>query len=149
MMIRKTRVNFVQLLFMMIAILSYSGMANAASATVTLEQDSLTNVNDAAGRWQHEGGRVFLNNEQIGYYAAHRRVTDAGTTPLNTAMLTITVFIPGQLTVPENITIQGSYDFISGDYIGSISAASLSYNFLIGADIEGSTALKTMTVTWQ
>ncbi len=51
--------------------------------------------------------------------------------------------------VPENITIQGSHDFISGDYTGSISAASLSLDFLIGADIEGSTALKTMTVTWQ
>lgn len=147
-MITKTRFNFFQLLLFITVFLSYSCVANAASATITLVQDSLTNVDDAAGRWQHEGGRVLFDSEQIGYYAAHRRVTDAGTTPMNTAMLTITLFIPGRLNAPDNVTIQGSHDFISGEYIGSVSAASSIYSFLIGADIKGNTVANTMTITW-
>ena len=116
-----------------------------ADATLMLERDTLTNIDDAAGRWQHSGGRVYMDRVLIGYYALHRRVTLMGTTPQNTAMLTLTIFFlrPNETSEtagpPENLTIQGSHDFTSGGYIGSISSASSTYSWLIGAQIKGST----------
>lgn len=97
-----------------------------AKSTVTyhLEREgSLINVDDAAGRWQHEGGMVHFNNNLVGHYAAHRRVTFSGTDSQNTAMLTMTIFFLDE-NPPQNITLQGSHDFSSGKYIGSVSAAS-------------------------
>ncbi len=49
--------------------------AYAGSVSLTLNRVSLTNVDDAAGRWQHEGGTVFKGGIQIGNYALTRRVT--------------------------------------------------------------------------
>lgn len=129
------------------ATVGLNGQAAAASLILGLTQDSLTDVDDAAGRWQHEGGRIFVGKTLGGYYAAHRRVTTSGTTAQNTAMLTITLFELGD-NPPENVTIQGSHDFDSGDYIGSVSAASDAYFFLIGADVTGSTATDTLTLSW-
>lgn len=111
--------------------------AQAGSATVTLQRTSaLVNVDDAAGRWQHEGGNVLRGTSKIGQYALHRRVTTGGTTaPLNTAMTTITLFLPMVTgTAPNNITLQGAHDFTSGSFRGSVSAASNRYTWIQGAD---------------
>jgi hypothetical protein len=93
--------------------------------TFTLTQKCLTNVNDAAGLWQIEGGTVTLNEVQVGTYSTVRR-TDCGTTQLNTAMVWMTIFT-GKSKPPENITVHGSHDMASGSEIGSVSAASPSY----------------------
>jgi hypothetical protein len=100
------------------------GKSKSQPLTLTLERLSLDNVDDPPGRWQHEGGRVLCSDgTHIANYAAYRRVTFSGTSPQNTAMLTMTLFFIGELP-PENITLQGSHDFDSGEYIGSVSAAS-------------------------
>ena len=141
-----------------LCIIVASGMAinaSADTATMKFEQDSLTNVDDAAGRWQHEGGRVYMCRQLIGYYSIHRRVTLMGTTPQNTAMLTMTIFLLDEDNPqnqepkpPQNVTIQGAHDFTSGGFIGSVSAASGIYNWLLGADVKGSTATGTLTLSW-
>lgn len=88
-----------------------------------LQRDALANDDDAAGRWQYEGGRVFEREQQVGFYAVTRRVTFHATEAQNTAMLTMTIFfLPDK--PPQNITVQGSHDFDSGSEIGSVSAAS-------------------------
>jgi hypothetical protein len=115
------------------------GLANAPPAqagpvkTYQLKRLTLTNVNDAAGRWQFEGGQVYENGKHVGNYAVVRRVVFKGTDldGQNTAMVTMTIFfLAGDGTpathkgAPQNLTVQGSHDFSSGDEIGSVSAAS-------------------------
>jgi hypothetical protein len=96
----------------------------AVSMSLVLKRDTLTNVDDAAGRWQHEGGTALRGTTVIANYATVRRVTNGGTNAQNTAMLTTTLFFTGTTTPPENITLQGAHDFNSGNEIGSVIAAS-------------------------
>ena len=42
--------------------------------SLMLERTVLNNVDDVAGRWQYEGGTVFEEKRQIGYYASTKRV---------------------------------------------------------------------------
>ncbi len=128
-------------------ILAFSGQAHSESVTLNLTQNSLKNVDDAAGRWQHEGGSVSLGDIAIGNYAISRRITTGGTDAQNTAMLTMTIFVTGQ-NPPQNLTLQGSHDFDNGGYAGSVSAASSDLAVLIGATFSGSTATDTLTITW-
>jgi hypothetical protein len=125
--------------------------ALAGTASLSLVRGSLTNVNDAAGIWQIEGGQVFAaSGRQVGNYACTRRtvtIGTGGTSPQNTAMLTCTLFITGG-NPPENVTIQGAHDYSSGGYIGSVSAASGGYAYLIGADVVGDTSSDTLTLNW-
>ncbi|TMQ19102.1 MAG: hypothetical protein E6J90_18680, partial [Deltaproteobacteria bacterium] len=94
-------------------------------------RDALTNDDDAAGRWQYEGGKVTEKDKQVGYYAVTRRVTFHATDAQNTAQVTMTIFfLPHK--PPENITVQGSHDFNSGKEIGSVSAASAAHTAHIG-----------------
>ena len=98
---------------------------------LTLKRESLTNVDDAAGRWQFEGGEVFEGDKHIANYASSKRVVHKGTEAQNTAMLTLTLFFLGQQP-PQNMTLQGDHDFNSGGEIGSVSAASTSFATHIG-----------------
>ena len=103
------------------------------ATTYQLKRKTLTNVDDPAGRWQHEGGDVMLKEKPVGHYASHKRVTMGGTDAQNTAMLTLTLFLErGKEGAPENITAQGAHDFSSGGETGSVSAASVKYASLIG-----------------
>lgn len=103
------------------------------STVFQLQRKTLNNVDDVAGRWQHEGGNVLQNQKPVGQYAIHRRVTFGGTDVQNTAMLTLTIFLAKSKTgAPENITAQGSHDFHSGNEVGSVSAASAAHAALIG-----------------
>lgn len=129
------------------ASLALASAANAGSVTLTLNRASLTNVDDAAGRWQHEGGQILKNGAVVGNYAAHRRVTFGGTNAQNTAMLTMTLFFNGQFP-PQNVTLQGSHDFGSGRYIGSVSAASSRYSWLQDANFSGNAATSSLTINW-
>ncbi|NRS49638.1 hypothetical protein [Brevibacillus sp. HB2.2] len=95
---------------------------------LTLNRLSLTNVDDSAGGWQYEGGKVFEGNNHVANYASMKRTVHQGTEAQNTAMLTLTLFFFGL----ENITLQGSHDFSSGKQIGSVSAASSLFASNIG-----------------
>lgn len=98
-----------------------------------LVRHSLNNVDDVAGRWQHEGGEVFIKTKKVGNYASTKRVTWGGTDAQNTAMLTLTIFLEkSRKGEVENITLQGSHDFNSGTEIGSVSAASAAHASLRG-----------------
>ncbi len=94
--------------------------------TFTLQRDILENVDDVAGRWQLEGGKVLQDGSHVAYYASTKRVVLNATSAQNTAMLTMTIFFIGDAP-PKNITVQGSHDFNSGGQIGSVSAASSTY----------------------
>jgi hypothetical protein len=99
----------------------------AVSLSLVLDRASLNNVDDAAGRWQHEGGTARRGTTVVANYATVRRVTTGGTDAQNTAMLTTTIFFHGK-NPPENITLQGAHDFSSGNQVGSVSAASAAYS---------------------
>jgi hypothetical protein len=121
--------------------------AYAGSVTLDLVRLSLNNVDDVAGRWQHEGGQVFKAGTQIGNYAINRRVTSSGTSPQNTAMVTMTIFFLGA-SPPQNITLQGAHDFSSGISRGSVSAASTKYNWIRDAIFTGNAAANTLQINW-
>ena len=107
--------------------------------SLTINRLGLTDVDDAAGRWQFEGGEVFRENTHIANYASTKRVVIKGTEAQNTAMLTLTLFFVGQPQQPaENMTLQGSHDFGSGDEIGSVSAASTAFASYIGKQFKQS-----------
>jgi hypothetical protein len=108
--------------------------AFAGSVALTLVRSTLNNVDDAAGRWQHEGGTIMKGNVEVGQYAIHRRVTWGGTDEQNTAMTTVTLFFSGTGAPPQNVTLQGAHDYSSGRFAGSVSGASNRYNWVHDAD---------------
>lgn len=107
------------------------GARPPAVLTLSMSRETLRNVEDGAGRWQFEGGKVFEGERHVAHYSTTRRVTTGGTNAQNTAMLTTTIFFLGG-SPPENITLQGSHDFNSGGQVGSVSAASEAHSSLIG-----------------
>jgi hypothetical protein len=134
----------VKALTVILPVLIASG-AYAGSVSLTLNRIAISNVVDAAGLWQHEGGTVFKGTLQIGNYAISRRVTTGGTNAQTTAALTATIFFLGA-TPPDNITLQGAHSFSTGGVAGSVSAASSKYNWIRSATFAGDT--KTLTITW-
>ena len=112
--------------------LTAGGRVQAAPVDLELTLTStLTNVDDAEGRWQYDGGEVRLGGNLVGYYARKKRVSFGGTSPLNTAAVEITLFAIGD-DPPQNLTLHGSHSFNNGEEIGSISAASSDFGFLVG-----------------
>ena len=98
--------------------------------TYTLVRECLNNVEDVAGRWQIEGGKVLEKQKQVANYSSVTRVS-CGTHEQNTAMLWVTLFFL-KAKPPENMTLHGSHDFNSGGKIGSVSAASSAFASHIG-----------------
>jgi hypothetical protein len=121
--------------------------ANAGTSTLTLRRSSLTNVNDAAGLWQYEAGTVLVNNKQVGFYGATRRVMPVLTTPLNTSMYTLTLFFRGA-NPNTNITFQGAWNFNPGGGIGGVSAASAPYQFLQHDGTFSVNSGNVLTINW-
>ena len=77
------------------------------SLTYTLVRECQNNVNDIAGFWQIEGGKVLEHGHHVANYSNVKRVS-CGTHEQNTAMLWITLFF---LTPPlENLTLHGAHD---------------------------------------
>lgn len=108
----------------------------AGTQTVELVRSSLTNVPDAAGIYQYEGGTLENSSGgALGTYIIVRR-TEAATASFNTAATTITLFLPPATSgaAPSVVTIEGAWSFSSGDFQGSVSAASNKYHWLVGAD---------------
>ncbi|MES2924442.1 MAG: hypothetical protein V4819_23015 [Verrucomicrobiota bacterium] len=128
-----------------------SSVANAGGVAVQLVRTSLRNVDDAAGRFQHEGGNVVKGQTTIGQYIIIRRVTTPATSVMNVAATTITLFLgTGSTTAPNNITLQGAHNFSAGNFRGSVSAASNRYSWIDGADATYSTSsgTSTLVMTW-
>lgn len=130
--------------------------AFAGSATLTLHQNSVTNVYDSAGLWQYVGGKIYIiapgdKISAIAYIADYTitlRTITGGTDAQNTAMMTMSIFMIGKHP-PENLTIQGSYDFSSGNFIGSVSAASSGLKSLIGSSCSGTAGSSgTLTINY-
>jgi hypothetical protein len=102
-----------------------------AALKLELVRECLNNVDDVAGRWQIEGGRVLdARRRHVANYSSVKRVS-CGTHEQNTAMLWITLFFIKEKP-PQNITLHGSHDFNSGGEIGSVSAASQQFSSRIG-----------------
>jgi hypothetical protein len=98
--------------------------------TYTLVRECLNNVEDAAIRWQVEGGKVLEKNKHVANYSSVKRVS-CGTVEQNTAQLWLTLFFLKEKP-PQNMTLLGSHDFNSGGEIGSVSAASSAFAARIG-----------------
>ena len=118
------------------AVSLFAPLANAGSVALTLTRTTLTNVNDAAGLWQHQAGDIMKSGVKVGQYLLTRRVTTGGSTaPLNTAATQITLFFAtASGTAPQNITLQGAHDFGPGNFRGSVSGASNRFTWIQGAD---------------
>lgn len=134
---------------MFVMAMMWSSAAFAGGVSLSLVRASLTNVDDAAGRWQHEGGRIMKGAAVVGHYSIHRRVTFGGTDAQNTAMTTVTLFFSG--TPPQNVTLQGAHAFSTGRFAGGVSASSNRYAWIHGADavIAPTAVLGTSTLTLQ
>jgi hypothetical protein len=101
---------------------------------LTLDQQSLVDVDDVAGRWQFEGGRVLRDGKRVADYAGTRRTVTGGTDGQNVATLTLTLFFLDQAgQAGDSMTLQGSYRSSSGGAVGSVSAASSGLADRIGA----------------
>src|SRR5215212_4791423 len=120
-----------KLFAVLIAILLLAPAVYAGTSSLTLRRASLTNVPDAAGSWQFEGGTVIRGATQVGHWAASRRMVTGGTNAMNTSMFTLTLFFTaGNANPPHNVTLQGAWTFSPGGGIGGVSAASPPYSFL-------------------
>ncbi len=108
----------------------------------TLIRECLDNVEDNAGRWQIEGGKLMQRNRHVANYSTVKRIS-CGTHEQNTAMLWTTLFfLKG--APPENMTLHGSHDFNSGGQVGSVSAASSAFASRIGNQFKR--VLDTLTI---
>lgn len=152
---RRMRARKIAFAMAILTAVCWAGDAVAGSVVLQLVRISaLTSVNDTAGRWQHEGGNILSGGLKVGQYALTRRITNSGTTsPLNTAMTTITLFFATRSgTAPENVTLQGAHDFTANNFRGSVSAASNRYTWVQGGDaiyIPGATATsRLLTISW-
>lgn len=97
---------------------------------LTLASDAVTFVDDAAGRWQHERGRVSDHSTEVGVYASTARLPEPGTEP-DEATFTLTVFLL-RVAPPQTITVQGPYRLGSDHQTGSVSAASAGHADRVG-----------------
>ncbi len=101
-----------------------------AALELTLHPDVVTNVDDAAGRWQHERGRVSDHGSHIGVYASTSHPAAAGTGH-HEPTLTLTIFFLGNLP-PESLTLHGTHDAGSDSEVGTVSAASAGHAGRVG-----------------
>ena len=139
-------------LIVSLLVVTLAAPAFAGTSTLTLKRATLTNVADAAGSWQFEGGTVLRGKTQVGHYAAHRRVVNGGTNTLNTSMYTATLFLTGGNGPTRNVTMQGAWNFGPGTAIGGVSAASPPYQFLQHDGTFSATAaaggITTLVINW-
>lgn len=149
---KKSSIWIVMVSVALLLVVSWTAQAMAGGVVLTLKRSTLTNVDDAAGRWQHEGGTVLKGAAEVGQYAIHRRVTNGGTTVQNTAMETVTLFFSNTGLPPQNVTLQGAHHFSNGNFAGSVSAASSRFSWSKGADAmltsTATVGTSTLTINW-
>ncbi len=151
MQVRRTTATVALMAAVFVGVMAWSAPASAGTMSLSLVRASLTNVDDAAGRWQHEGGEIQRSGAIVGRYAIHRRVTYGGTDVQNTAMVTVTLFF-NVGTPAQNITIQGAHSYSTGRFIGGVSAASNRYSWIDGAEVTivptGVAGTNTISISW-
>lgn len=109
---------------------------------------NLANVTDAAGQWQHSGGVLSIDGVDIADYAIVKRIQTGARTTQSSSMMTLTILFDDADGVSHNLTLQGTHNFSTGIYSGSISAASIAFSALIGASFSGDSAADTLTIDW-
>jgi hypothetical protein len=117
--------------------------ADAATVTYTLQRTStLTNVDDAEGRWQFDGGRVLLNNNLVGYYTRKKRVSFGIPSSVNKSSMEMTlIWASGNY----NFTVQGSHSFSDGSQVGGVSGTSPGFTAFNNATFSGNSNQITIT----
>jgi len=131
----------------------YAAGAQAGTQTLELVTSTLQNVPDVAGSYQYEGGTIESTaGKSLGTYLIVRR-TGSSTSEYNTAATTITLFFPPSpsTNAPPVVTIEGSWSFSSGDFNGSVSAASNEFHWIVGADASStmpSTSGSKLVLNW-
>jgi hypothetical protein len=145
---------FGKFVLLITAAVLWSGSAFAGSVVLELHRASLINVTDAAGTTQHEAGTILKGSTLVGNYFLSRRIDTLSGALFNTGATHITLFFQPQVNginaAPENVTLDGAHDFTSGDFKGSISAASNPYSWIKGADASYSitSSVDTLTIRW-
>ncbi len=140
--------------FLLASALMWSGNAFAGTAVLALSRVApLTNVEDAAGRFQHEAGVVRRGAAIVGNYFLFRRVDTLAGGLFNTGATHITLFFKparGTNAAPESITIDGAHDFSTGAFKGSVSATSSAYSWVRDADASYTNAngVETLVLQW-
>jgi hypothetical protein len=117
--------------------------ALAGSEALLLVHTSLSNISDPNSTngdlWQYEGGIIenATTGSTIGHYMTNRRFTVSGGSTDNAAAMTTSLFFTNATSgaPPNNLTLEGAWSFTSGQFIGSVSAASFKYHIMIGSDV--------------
>lgn len=106
--------------------------AFAGTVTLTLSDTApLTNVDDAAGRYQYSGGDILFNGQDIGDFFMTKRVI-FGATSANEFPVEIVLNISDRVVGSGNVTLKGVHSFSSGAQEGGVSAASPAFHVLDG-----------------
>lgn len=103
----------------------------AETLELTLQPESVTEVDDAAGRWEHERGRASAHGTQVAVYASTTHVGSPGTAAPGDRTFTLTLFFLGG-TPPETITLHGAHDAGSHRDSGTVSATSAGHAGRLG-----------------
>jgi hypothetical protein len=111
--------------------------AYAGTQIVYLVESTLVNVPDVAGISQYEGGNLQnASSSSIGTYMIVRRFVPSAGVAYNTNAATITLFLAPSTSGgnAKAVTLEGSWSDTTGDFVGSVSATSGYYHWLIGAE---------------
>ena len=117
------------------AALFFALPSQASTVTYNLTRvGSLTNVDDAAGRWQFDGGNVFLNGTHVGYYIRKKRVSFGVPSSVNKAAVETTIIWKwGNYA----FTMAGTHYFGNGAQVGGVSATSAGWTSMQDATYSG------------
>ena len=133
-------------MFAVIVALSTSLLsAPSQAATVTyklVKKSSLTNVNDAEGRWQFDGGDVYLGANKVGYYTRKKRVSFGIPSSVNKSSMEMTIIWSWG---DYNFTVQGTHYFGTGREVGGVSATSAGFTAFSDATFAGTHNAITIT----
>ena len=116
---------------------------HAATVTYNLVQKStLTNVSDTEGRWQFDGGDVYLGSTKVGHYTRHKRVSFGIPSSINRSSMEMTIIWAWG---DYNFTVQGSHYFGTGTEVGGVSATSAGFTAFQDATFAGDHTSLTIT----
>lgn len=115
------------------------------AATVTyklVKKSTLTNVTDTEGRWQFDGGDVYIGSTKVGYYTRHKRVSFGIPSSTNKSSMEMTIIWAWG---DYNFTVQGSHYFGTGTEVGGVSATSAGFTAYQNATFAGNHTAITLT----
>lgn len=124
---------------------SLAAMSSYGS-TVTYDltkKSTLTNVNDAEGRWQFDGGDVYVGRNLVGHYTRKKRVSFGIPSSINKSSMEMTIIWKYG---DYNFTVQGSHYFGTGKEAGGVSATSAGFTAFQDATFSGDH--KSITITY-